>query len=324
MAQLVAPNLQRLLALTQPTWRSPGDSESLSPPHERALAHFTGLPEAPDGCIAWAASAAQAKGLRPYDGTKSSGDWAFVHLAHWAVGNHHISMADPFELAIDPLHDQALFNAMQPYFEEDGVQLHPDSAGRWLAQGTMFSGLASASLDRAIGTDLHQWMPQSAVAGSAESNASAAKLRRLQNEMQMLLYTHPVNDARAALGKLPVNSFWVSGTGRLEPRLGHADGGELGDRPDPSLLVGAPPEVNAALRGAALCADWPAWCKAWAMLDASLCANLLAAANRHEFVRITLCGQSHAQTYETVRVNWLQRLKRRLRPPQLNTLLGAL
>ena len=31
----------------------------------------------------------------------------------------------------------------------------------------------------------------------------------------MLLYTHPVNDARSARGVLPVNSFWLSGTGAL-------------------------------------------------------------------------------------------------------------
>ena len=45
--------------------------------------------------------------------------------------------------------------------------------------------------------------------------AQARSLRRLQNEMQMLLYRHPVNDARAAQRRLTVNSFWISGTGTL-------------------------------------------------------------------------------------------------------------
>ena len=43
-------------------------------------------------------------------------------------------------------------------------------------------------------------------------------LTRLQNEMQMLLYTHPFNDVRDSQRKLPVNSFWISGTGDLPLR----------------------------------------------------------------------------------------------------------
>ena len=35
----------------------------------------------------------------------------------------------------------------------------------------------------------------------------------LAGEVQMLLYSHPLNDAREAQGALPVNSFWLSGCG---------------------------------------------------------------------------------------------------------------
>jgi hypothetical protein len=36
------------------------------------------------------------------------------------------------------------------------------------------------------------------------------------NEIQMLLYTHPVNDEREARGELPVNSVWLWGGGRAQ------------------------------------------------------------------------------------------------------------
>ena len=101
---------------------------------------------------------------------------------------------------------QALLAAMQPFFEQDGIALEYDAPTLWLARGEVFRDLATASLDRVVGRTIDDWMPR----------AEAAKtLRRLQQEMQMLLYTHEVNEARMRGGLLPVNSFWVSGTGAL-------------------------------------------------------------------------------------------------------------
>lgn len=43
---------------------------------------------------------------------------------------------------------------------------------------------------------------------------AAKVLRVAMNELQMLLYAHPVNQAREAHGRLPVNALWVWGGGR--------------------------------------------------------------------------------------------------------------
>ena len=51
---LELPHLQSLLALMQPAPAQTGTEMDFSPPHERALAHSLGLPDAP-GLIAWAA-----------------------------------------------------------------------------------------------------------------------------------------------------------------------------------------------------------------------------------------------------------------------------
>jgi hypothetical protein len=96
----------------------------------------------------------------------------------------------------------------RPFFEEDGIALHASpTPGRWLARARIFDGLATASIDRAVGYPISQWSPL---------GDSARPLRRLQNEMQMLLYTQRVNDDRAARGVPPINSFWLSGTGALK------------------------------------------------------------------------------------------------------------
>ncbi len=265
---LKLPHLEKLLARLTPEPLDSGDEFSLSTPHERALARALGLPVT-DGLIPWAALLARS----------SESGWGFITPCHWQVGAHHIAMSGQ-ELPDFPAQEsQALLAAMQPYFEEDGITLQYDQPSRWLASGEVFKELATASLDRVVGRNLENWMPRS---------ASAANLRRLQNEMQMLLYTHPVNDARAARGVLPVNSFWLSGTGALPPAAQKAV---------QIAAVEPPPVVVTPLRDAALNEDWAAWTQAWAQLDATECAALLAALEQGQPCQLTLCGERHAQTF---------------------------
>ena len=170
---------------------------------------------------------------------------------------------------------QALLAAMQPYFAEDGIVLRYDLANRWLAHGDAFKGLATASLDRVCGCSVADWLP---------SAGRAMALQRLQSEMQMLLYNHPVNDAREARGVATVNSFWISGTGSHPGPLPQAVGANA-------------PTVVATLRAAALAQDWSAWASAWQVIDATLCQALLSAQARGEPVQLTLCGERNAQTF---------------------------
>lgn len=258
---LKLPHLDKLLSRLTPEPLDAGDEFSLSPPHERALARALGLP-LNDGLLPWAALQAQEPGA-----------WAFITPCHWQVGTNHIAMSGQ-ELPDFPSQEsQTLLAAMRPYFEEDGITLRYDQPMRWLARSTQFDGLATASLDRVVGRNVEHWMPRS---------PAAAPLRRLQNEMQMLLYTHPVNDARAARGVPPVNSFWLSGTGTA---------------PQPLPAPERSPLVISSLRDAALHEDWAAWAQAWTTLDATECAALLAALERGESSQLTLCGERCAQTF---------------------------
>jgi hypothetical protein len=271
---LKLPNLEKLLTRLTPEALDTGDEFSLSAPHERALARALGLPVT-DGLIPWAA----------WQAVPADGAWGYITPCHWQVGANHIAMSGQALPDFPAPESQALLAAMQPYFEEDGITLQYEQPTRWLARAEVFRELASASLDRVVGRNLENWMPRS---------ASAANLRRLQNEMQMLLYTHPVNDARAARGVLPVNSFWLSGTGALP---------SAAQKP----AVEPAPLVVTALRDAALNEDWAAWAQAWVTLDATECAALLAALNRGEPGQLTLCGERHAQTFLPRQQTYLSR-----------------
>lgn len=258
--------------------------ESLSPPHERALARALGLAtfETPDGLMPWAAQDAATH-------WQAGGDkaWAWITPCHWAVRHLHATLTDPAVLELREDESRALLALMQPYFETDGITLHYLTPERWLAEGELFRGLPTASLDRVLARNVDAWLPDA---------KGAAPLRRLQNEMQMLLYTHPFNDVRDSQRKLPVNSFWISGTGDLPLHNAEAV--------TPKEHVSAP----RTLAEAVFREDWAAYAQAWATLDAGEIAGLLARQSAGDTVRLTLCGEDSAQTFETHRASPWRRI----------------
>ena len=290
-ATLELPNLDKLLHKLPLAHTDAADETTLSPPHERALAAAYGIsmPNSattawPDGQTPWGAWHAAQAG----HAMASADAWAVITPCHWTVQTSHITMTHPRALNLMEDESRALLAAMQPYFAEDGIALMYDTPTRWLARGAVFAGLATASPYRVVGGKVDDWLPKA---------AAAKLLRRLQNEMQMLLYTHPLTDARAARGLPAVNSFWVSGTGALPP--GYAL------RIDSTASTSQAITVPNALRDAAIQGDWPAWAQAWQQIDSNECAALLQAidmkagmktdpANR---VTLTLCGERSAQTY---------------------------
>ena len=297
---------------------SSGDAHTLSPPHERALARAQGLitEDHPDGLIPWAAQEA-AEQLQ----ATGSQAWAWVTPCHWAMGREHATLTDPAALALREDESRALLAAMQPYFETDGITLHYLRPERWLAEGEPFRQLPTAALDRVLGRNVDAWLPgakgvvaeefaagppQDKLAPSGGSalhevtSVGAKTLRRLQNEMQMLLYTHPLNDERAARRQLPVNSFWLSGTGAL-----------------PASHTGAVPNnisMPRSLAQAVFNDDWAAYAQAWAALDAGELAQLLARQRAGETVRLTLCGERGAQTLESSRTGLFAKISSLLSP----------
>ena len=293
----------KLLQGMKLTHTDKGDACSLSPPHERVLARTLGL-EADDGLIPWAAWHHLQAG-----GTPANRGWAHITPCHWVVGQEHATLTDPTALGLPEDASRALLAAMQPYFETHGITLHYVEPTRWLAEGDIFRTLPTASLDRVLGRQVDAWLPgasnveaskrsagppqaSSGPPGGSEADTVASvgarQMRLLQNEMQMLLYTHPVNDQRASQGQLSVNSFWISGSGAL-----------------PETWTSPPiaPEITMprSLAQATFNDDGAGYTQAWAALDAQEGASLLAQQQRGRTVRLSLCGERNALIFESAR-----------------------
>jgi hypothetical protein len=260
----LTPNLRALLAAMTPQERIECGEDDPSTPFELALAQAHQLPGGP-GQMPWAA----------FDTGTTSRPCAFITLCHWQVGADHVRLSPPEDLALDEKTSSALLAAMAPYFLEDGITLAPSGRpGRWLATGEVFRGLHSISMD----TLLSRYLTRSMLDGAG---TPAATLRRLQNEMQMLLYTHPVNETRQQQGLAPVNSFWVSGAGVLEQAV-----------PDAPHV-----RVDTRLLAPAHRCDVAVHAQAWQAVDADSCAALLAVLRAGGEARLTLCGARAAQSF---------------------------
>jgi hypothetical protein len=275
LATLSLPRLDALLGAWADVRRDTGDEDTLSLPHERVLGSALGWTAA-DGCLPWAAREAAADGIDVGNHT-----WGRLTPVHCRIGSDGVHLADPDALALSAADSRTLFAAVQPLFDSEGFTLVWGAPLRWYAAHSSLQDLATASIERAIGRNIDRWLPR---------HPAVKHLRRLQNEVQMVLHGHPLNEAREAGGSLPVNSFWLSGCGVRQP-----------ERPHDA-------HVDESLRAPALRGDWGAWREAWQALDQRVLPPLLDAASRGEPVRLTLCGECSAVELAPRARPWWQRM----------------
>ncbi len=277
------PVLSRQLAALPEPIRDAGDEWTLTPPHERALS----------AALAWQGG----DGLRPFaaqqaadDGVRADSALGLVTPAHWHLGTEQVSMGDPEALMLDEAASRETLTALSEVFTSEGFALHYGAPLRWYLEHASLAELPTASLDRVIGRNVDRWL------GSA---SEMRLVRRLQNEVQMLLHEHPINQAREAQGLLAVNSFWLSGTGATQP------------------AGAAMPHIDTRLRRAALANDEAAWAKAWTVVDSELAQTA--------WQRLTLCGERSSLTWaRSAPSSWWKASTARWRTVDLAALLETL
>jgi hypothetical protein len=293
LQSLHLPHLAQLLHRLSPAAIDEGASDHPIPPHERAVAATWGLNiDMP----AWAACAQ----------SMTDTPCAWLSPCHWTAGPDQVRMDNPAEVVLDMADAQALHALLQPWFEEDGMQLQVITPTRWCISGAPLQGLQTASLDRVLLRDVTPWMPAA---------ATARPLHRLHSEVQMLLYNAAFNDQRAARGLAPINAFWLHGAGQLSGEtLAH-----VRQRQACMQL-----HIVDALRQAALRQDWPAWQQAWLDADAGHLAALLRHVQSGGSATLTLSGEYHARSFTTAPRSLSQKIKNIFSPQRFAGLHQAL
>lgn len=98
----------------------------------------------------------------------------------------------------------ALSASLNAHFAGQGMEFFAPHPQRWYVRLNELPRMSTTPLSQVVGGDVRRVLP----AGEDASN-----WHRVFNEIQMLLFAHPLNEAREARGEMPINSVWFWGGG---------------------------------------------------------------------------------------------------------------
>ena len=173
--------------------------------------------------------------------------YAVATPLHAALGLTDLTPLDPALIALTEHESRALCEAADQHLSVDGVRLSFVETSTWLV--TCADGIS-------VLTERPDWLIGEPLRPNLPLGKDARMVERWMNELQMLLFAHPVNASREELGLPPINVVWLWGFGGasattsapLTPTLSRS--GRRGQMP-PDHLV--------ALRNGNI----PAWQNAW-------------------------------------------------------------
>ena len=134
----------------------------------------------------------------------ADGDWLLATPVHIRVERDRVLLMDGVALA--QAESGELLAALNAHFVEDGLQfVAGDDWQQWFLRASHPIEAGFAPLMDVIGNDIGDYRPQ---------RDPQLYWSKLLNEVQMLLFTHPVNQRREEQGRPAVNSLWLWGNGQ--------------------------------------------------------------------------------------------------------------
>ncbi|MBC7709076.1 MAG: hypothetical protein H7203_03375 [Rhizobacter sp.] len=147
--------------------------------------------------------------------------YAVATPLHAALGLTDLTPIDPALIALNEIESRALCDAADAHLAVDGVRLFFADANTWLVRCASEINVLSERPDWLIGEPLRPNLPR---------GKDARLVERWMNELQMLLFAHPVNAAREERGLPAINVVWLWGFGPVPPLPQAGEGWSEGGR----------------------------------------------------------------------------------------------
>lgn len=132
--------------------------------------------------------------------------WLRADPVHLRIDTHNARLFGNHLLELEADESNALIERLRSHFGEDGLHFEAPVPGRWYVAVNENFDLDADSPQHVAGRNIDSFLP---------TGADAGRWRQWMNEAQMLLHDAPENLHRESEGRLPVNSFWPWGGGRL-------------------------------------------------------------------------------------------------------------
>ncbi len=135
--------------------------------------------------------------------------WLRADPVHLSLDRDRLILADAQKLEVTQEEAGRLVAEIMEVFIADGWLLKAPHPERWYLKPMRAPKLTTSSLSQVVGRDVHGFLPR---------GPDDKAWHTILNEIQILLHTATVNVEREKTGKLPINSLWFWGSGRL-PRI---------------------------------------------------------------------------------------------------------
>ena len=132
--------------------------------------------------------------------------WIFALPVHLVLQRDTFSLAEPVPLTLDNSEIDALTNTLNSHFKPHGCEFFWHE-NQWLLSLTVDPHIQTSAPKLAINKDISAFLP---------TGIGAKKWASFINEVQMLLFEHPVNIAREGVHKPVINSLWCYGLSQLK------------------------------------------------------------------------------------------------------------
>lgn len=208
-----------LLHLLVPGLLTPASPEARLPNLERGLARADISREPGASAEAWLARRFGLQGVPvapvtlAVDEAPQPGQWLRADPVYARIERDTLVLHHAAHLAIAPEEARALVASLRELFAPDGLEFRVPHPHRWYARVPAGELPATTPLAEALGADVFRRLPQ----GKGRINWASAL-----TEIQMMLATHPVNLAREAERRPPVNAVWFWGEGSLPAEVAPA------------------------------------------------------------------------------------------------------
>lgn len=220
---------------------------------------------------------------------------------HCVPGMSGVRLAQNGRLDFEPAEAQALASDFKRVFGSAEVRLIATPSGKLFSVFDTEMAAVTNEPAAALGRDIGDFLP---------SGTDAPRLRRLLSELEMWLFEHPVNLARAAAGRAVVTGLWLWGGGGALTRLPVISGWTAGSDPLFGAWSARAEFPRGGGSGVVVLTQAPG-ADDWAAAESQWIAPALEELRSGRIRRLELCA---GERRFIVSARWALRIWRRARP----------